>query len=307
MNRKILYIINPISGTRSKKNLQKFVEEKTKEVNIPFLIYPSAADGDYSHLHAVIKDENITDIVIAGGDGTVNQVTGSLENEVVNFGIIPRGSGNGLALAAKIPRNAGKALKIIFNGKASPVDAFTVNNHYACMLAGLGFDAQVAHDFMYVPKRGLMTYIRLSLKNFFSMKPHPFEIIAGNAAFKTEAFFISIANSNQFGNYFTIAPKASLSDGLLDVVIVTRQHKISFMFQVLLQMIGWNKMIRHETMGNSTSSIRQKKGIIYFQTPNLEIINPTHAPLHLDGEPALTTEKIVVTVKQKCFRLIQPA
>jgi len=307
MNRKILYIINPISGTRSKKNLQQFVEAKTRKAGISFLIYPSAANGDYSNLHSVIKNENITDIVIAGGDGAVNQVTGSLMNEDVNFGIIPRGSGNGLALAAKIPRNAGKALKIIFTGKASPVDAFTVNNRFACMLAGMGFDARVAHDFMYVPKRGLITYIKLSLKNFFSMKPHPFEVKVGNVSFKTEAFFISIANSNQFGNYFTIAPKASLSDGLLDVVIVTRQHKISFMFRVLLQMIGLNKMIRHETLEKSTSAIQQEKGIIYFQTPGLEIFNPSLAPLHLDGEPAATTEKIVIAVKQNCFRLIQPA
>jgi YegS/Rv2252/BmrU family lipid kinase len=307
MNRKLLYIINPISGTRSKKILQQLVERITKEANIPFLIYPSVADGNYQHLAALIKKENITDVIIAGGDGTVNQVVASLQNEKVNFGIIPRGSGNGLALAARIPRNAANALKVIFTGKASFIDAFTINNRFACMLAGMGFDARVAHDFMYVPKRGLVTYIKLCFKNFFAMKPHRFEIKAGNARLEVEAFFISIANSNQFGNYFTIAPKASLSDGLLDVVIVTGMHKISFMFKVLLQLTGLNKMIKQEALEESASLIQKRKGIIYFQTPELEIINHTRAPLHLDGEPAETHEKIVAKVKQTCFRLIQPA
>lgn len=307
MNRKILYIINPISGTRSKKNLQQVVEEKTKQARIPFLIYPSVADGNYRHLSAVINKEKISDVVIAGGDGTVNQVVGSLQNENVNFGIIPRGSGNGLALAARIPRNAAKALKVIFTGEAFFIDAFTINNRFACMLAGMGFDARVAHDFMYVPKRGLITYIKLCFKNFFAMKPHRFEIKTGNAKLDVDAFFISIANSNQFGNYFTIAPKASLSDGLLDVVIVTGMNKISFMFRVLLQLTGLNKTIKQKTLEESASRIQKRKGIIYFQTPELEIINHTHAPLHLDGEPAETPEKIVVKVKQNCFRLIQPA
>ena len=99
MSRKIVYIINPISGTRSKSNLRQIVETKTKEKGIPFSVFPSVANGDYSFLSPMIKEEKITDIVIAGGDGTVSQVVGSLMNEKLKFGIIPCGSGNGLALA----------------------------------------------------------------------------------------------------------------------------------------------------------------------------------------------------------------
>jgi diacylglycerol kinase family enzyme len=98
--RHIVYIINPISGTRKKSGLQKLIEEKTKKQNIPFKIFPSVASGDYSFLSSVIKDEKITDVVVAGGDGTLSQVVGSLMNENVNFGVIPCGSGNGLAMAA---------------------------------------------------------------------------------------------------------------------------------------------------------------------------------------------------------------
>ena len=306
MTRKILYIINPIAGTRTKKNLQKIIEERTHKQKIPFQIFPSVASGDYSFLHPIIKEEKITDVVIAGGDGTVSQMVRSLMNLDINFGIIPCGSGNGLAFAAKISKQPVKALAIIFKGHTSLVDGFTVNDVFACMLAGLGFDAKVAHDFTNESKRGLMTYIKLSLKNFFSMKPHRFEIELGKEKFETDAYFISVANSNQFGNNFTIAPKASLSDGLLDVVIVTSQNKISFILQVLRQLAGWNKRLRNESFGQIASLTEKKKAVIYFQTEKLKIINHSLAPLHIDGDPYETPTSLTIEVKKKCFRLIQP-
>ena len=299
MNRKIIYIINPISGTKSKSDLQQFVEAKTKEKGIPYSVFPSVADGNYSFLHSIIKEEKISDIVIAGGDGTISNVVGSLLNENINFGIIPCGSGNGLANTAKISKQPAKALDIIFNGKASAIDGFFVNERFACMLAGLGFDAKVAHEFADHPKRGLMTYAQLTLKNFFSINPFRFELKFDKVKIDTDAFFISIANSNQFGNNFTIAPKASLTDGLLDIVIVTAQNKVSFVLQTLKQMAGWNVM-------EASSLITKKSGVIYFQTDKIEIINHSQAPLHIDGDPAETPGKLSVEIKKKCFKLIQP-
>jgi len=300
MNRKIIYIINPISGTKAKNDLQQVIEEKTKAKGISYSVFPSVADGNYSFLHTIIKEEKITDVVIAGGDGTVSSVVGSLLDEEVDIGIIPCGSGNGLALTAKIPKQHSKALDIIFNGKASPIDGFFINNRFACMLAGLGFDAKVAHEFADQPKRGLMTYAQLTLKNFFSIKPFRFNLKMQNIDLDTEAFFISIANSNQFGNNFTIAPKASLTDGLLDIVIVTSQNKVSFLLQTLKQMAGWNTL-------QASSLVTKKSGVIYFQTDKLEVINESLAPLHIDGDPAESPDKLIVEIKKKCFRLIQPA
>jgi YegS/Rv2252/BmrU family lipid kinase len=299
MSRKIIYIINPISGTKSKSDLQQFLETKTKEKGIPFSVFPSVADGNYSFLHPIIQEEKISDVVIAGGDGTISNVVGSLLNKNINFGIIPCGSGNGLAHTAKILKQPAKALDIIFNGKASSIDGFFVNDRFACMLAGLGFDAKVAHEFADHPKRGLMTYAQLTLKNFFSINPFRFELKFEKVKIDTDAFFISIANSNQFGNNFTIAPKASLTDGLLDIVIVTAQNKVSFVLQTLKQMAGWNVM-------EASSVITKKSGVIYFQTDKIEIINHSQAPLHIDGDPAETTDKLAIEIKKKCFRLIQP-
>jgi YegS/Rv2252/BmrU family lipid kinase len=301
MHRHIIYIINPISGTRTKKDLQAFVEQKTKEQGIPFHIFPSAATGDYSFLHSVIKEQQTTDIVIAGGDGTVSQAVSSLMDLDINFGIIPCGSGNGLAYSAKIPGQPAKALDIIFNGNASAIDGFYINDRFSCMLCGLGFDAQVAHDFAQQPKRGLTTYVKQIIRNFFSAKPYSFELQMPGNSFTTDAYFISIANSNQFGNNFTIAPKASLDDGLLDIVIVTDQKKLSLLLETFKQVRGRNPVISKEHQ-----SVTNKKGVIYLQTDQLVIINKSLAPLHIDGDPAETAGRFDIMIKKKCFRLLQP-
>lgn len=298
MHRHIIYIINPISGTRAKKDLQAFVEMKTKEQGITYDVFPSVASADYSFLHSVIKEKKATDVVIAGGDGTVSQVVSSLMDFDLRFGIIPCGSGNGLAFTARIPKQPEKALEVIFKGHASVTDGFYINGQFAVHLCGLGFDAKVAHDFAQQPKRGFTTYIRQVIKNFFSAKTYAFELKLADQSLSTDAYFISIANSNQFGNNFTIAPKASLSDGLLDIVIVTHQQKLSLLLQTLKQVIGSNPL--------QTGIKDGKKGVVYFQTGQLSIANKDGAPLHIDGDPAATAKKFEIEVRKKCFSLIQP-
>lgn len=297
--RSILYIINPISGTRAKKDLQAFIETATTKAGIPFMILPSVADGNYDFLHPIIKEKNITDVVVAGGDGTVSQVVNGLMSLDLNIGIIPCGSGNGLAYTAGIPKDLARALQIVFAGNAAPTDGFYLNDQFACMLCGLGFDAKVAHDFAQQPKRGLSTYVKQVVRNFFGAKTYPFELTVGGKTFSTDAYFISIANSNQFGNHFTIAPAASLSDGLLDIVIVTKQSKLSMIVQTLKQVRGKNKLVP-ETVIDDT------KAVIYFQTNQLQIQNKEEAYLHIDGDPAETSKEIKVQVLANCFKLLRP-
>lgn len=299
MARKIIYFINPVSGTKGKADVIKLIEKKTKEQNIPFEILHTNVQGDYFFLKQKIEEENITDIVICGGDGTVSQVAGSLIDEAVNIGIIPMGSGNGLALAAKIPTNPAKALDIIFTGKAKYIDSFFINQTFSCMLCGLGFDAQVAHDFAKQSKRGLITYIKQTIHNFFSARPYSFDIVNQGKSFNTEAYFISIANSNQFGNNFTIAPLASLDDGLLDIVIVKKMSKFRFLWQVF-------KQLRRGEMDEYNELTVQHREVLYFQTPRLMITNLENAPLHIDGDPVETTRKFSIQVIPQAFKLIQP-
>jgi YegS/Rv2252/BmrU family lipid kinase len=299
MQRRLLYIINPVSGTKNKQPLQEIIKAKTAAAGFPFKIFPSVADGDYSFLDDVIKEEKFTDVIVAGGDGTINQSIAGLKKHRVQFGIIPCGSGNGLAFSAGIPKNPEKALDIIFRGRSAPTDAFLINNQFACMLCGLGFDAQVAHDFALDKKRGLTTYVKKVVQNFFKAPIYPFVLKLGENTLQPDAYFISIANSNQFGNNFTIAPKASLTDGLLDVVIMMRQNKLNMLLQTLRQISGYNKLQKVEMLDDQTS-------ILYFQAKNIFIANPQLAPMHLDGEPIESAATIEIKILPESFQLIFP-
>lgn len=297
MRRNFIYIINPISGVSSKDRIQNMIAKETLRLGHTYKLVPSVDSGDYNFLKQTIIDEGVTDIVIVGGDGTISQVVDSLMQLPVQFGVIPCGSGNGLAFGAGIPKAPRKALELIFNNNAKWVDGFRINKKFACMLCGIGFDAQVAHDFAKANQRGLATYVKKVFSNFLSAKAYSFQIKLKDKTFATYAYFISIANSNQFGNNFTIAPKASLSDGLLDVVIVTDQSKFTLLYSTILQVGGLNALQAQE-------NIDKNKGVIYFQTDQISIINPDHAPLHIDGEPAETEDTLNIAIQPNCFKLL---
>lgn len=291
MNRKIIYLINPISGTHGKTSVREMIARRTKEEGIEFDILPTNAEGKYDFLLELAAKEKVTDIVICGGDGTVNAVAATVQGSALRIGVIPMGSGNGLAFAAKIPKDPSRALDIIFAGKASLIDGFLINDSFSCMLCGIGFDAEVAHTFAQQSKRGLQTYVRVTFRHFFSGKCWPFTIDAPSVKqhFETEAFFISIANANQFGNHFTIAPRARLDDGLLDIVIVKKMNKARTLLAVSRQIMGG-----------------RPKDILYFQTPSLRIVNNDLAPLHIDGDPKDTAPEFNIRVLPKIVQLIQP-
>lgn len=299
MERKIVYLINPISGTRGKTSVKEAIIKATEVRKISFEIISTNIEGDYAFLREKIINEKITDVVICGGDGSVNTVGSWLAGMDVNTGIIPMGSGNGLALGAGIPVAVRKALEIVFNGKASHVDGFYINEAFSCMLCGLGFDAQVAHDFAGQKKRGLATYVRICINNFFSSRPYPFTIKVGGQVISTHAYFISIANSNQFGNNFTIAPKASLNDGLLDIVVVRKMNKLFLPFTLLAQLGG---LYKHQDMKKEIV----RKNILYFQAGELTIVNEGCAPFHIDGEPVSADKELKIKIVRNALRLLQP-
>lgn len=297
--RKIVYLVNPVSGTTKKDSIEALILKKSKEHAVKYEILPTNPLGNYDFLKDKIENEKVTDVVLVGGDGTVNSVVGALHGTNINFGIVPMGSGNGLAYCAGIPKNPIKALDLIFIGNAVNVDGFKINNEFSCMLSGLGFDAQVAHDFATSASRGLFTYTQQSLFNFFKAHPYQFEIVLNEYSFFTDAFLICIANSNQFGNNFKIAPRASLNDGLLDIVVVQKMNKAKLPFAILRQIRGNNQL--QQLVEDITN-----KNILYFQTPSLTIRNLKHAPFHVDGEPRETHNEFKIEIIKNCFRLIQP-
>lgn len=300
MQRKFICLINPISGIKKKPVLLETIRTSAKSAGFDFEIMETRKDGDYRFLRELVPEKKITDLVICGGDGSVSTVTSHLLDVRVNVGIIPTGSGNGLALAAGIPYSTKRSLDIIFKGHSSYVDGFLINGKFSCMMCGIGNDAQVAHEFAQTRVRGLKTYLKISALNYFKCKPYSFTILANEKKISLDAFFITVANSNQFGNNVTIAPRASLSDGLLDFVVVKKMHKLVLPFALLRQISGSNTIteLRH---------YRNNRNIVYFQAKEVEIINHNNAPIHIDGEPEPTVEKITIKILPNAFRLLQPS
>ena len=295
-DRKFTIIINPLAGTDDKSIALAYIEKKLTEKRLIYFIPEAELSGNYDFLTAHIAEKKITDIIICGGDGTVNIVASQIAGTKIRIGIIPMGSGNGLAFAAGIPKDYKKALKIILAGRAEYTDAFLINNHFSCMLCGLGFDAKVAHAFAAQHTRGLGTYILETLKHFFTAETYPFQIKANGVTIDAEAFFISIANSNQFGNNFTIAPEARLSDGKIDVVIVNKTGKFNLIFKILRQ-VRRGKIV-HITDRRNT--------VHYFQTTKMTIANLGNAPLHIDGDACETAPFFEINILPEAFLLLHP-
>ena len=200
-----------------------------------------------------------------------------------------------MAFAAGIPKNRQQALDILLTGTAKRTDAFRMNGQFACMLCGVGFDAQIAHEFAQQSTRGLLTYASLTAGHFLKANPYPFEIEANGQVFSTDAFFISIANSNQFGNYVTIAPKASLSDGLLDIVVVKKMAKPSLLFHLIKQVLTGKPIKPERTL---------QEPVIYFQSQQVKIKNPAEAPIHIDGEPRPSCKELNIEIQRDFFTLL---
>jgi diacylglycerol kinase (ATP) len=298
--RRILFFINPIAGTRTKEGLEEFLARKCREQHIPFMIVQSTKGTTAEMLKVYLYDFKATDLVACGGDGTVNLAAEAVWNENINLGVIPVGSGNGLARTALIPVKPSKAFEVLLHGKLQKTDAFSVNGKFACMLSGVGFDAEVAERFAHSHKRGIVTYTTQTLIQFFKSHPVNFEITADGFTFFTDAFFISVANSNQFGNEVTIAPLASLNDGMLDVIIVQKMSKMSLPLALIKQ------LRQNEKMKNWVEKIG-KQSILYFQTPEIKIGNPSHAPLHIDGDPHPFADEIHFKIIPDAFRLWVPS
>lgn len=299
MSRRILFFINPVSGMKNKIDLEKKIIKKCGEQNISFEILFTSKDGDYNFLHDKILNEKITDIAIAGGDGSIRHIVSAVLNVEVNVGIIPLGSGNGLARTVGIPKSVDKAIEVILAGKSSATDVFLINNEVSAHVCGLGFDAKVAHDFAGSQKRGLQSYTKIALRNYGSAKTYPFAVEVEGERIEVEAFLICIANSNQFGNNFKVAPKASVCDGLLDIVIVKKSWKPKVVLSFIEQILAGK--------AQSFQSIKFKpKNILYFQAKKLKIENPKLASFHIDGDPAETSNLFSIEILPAAYKLIHP-
>ncbi len=297
MKRKLLFVINENAGTKSKKGIEDYVRTQCEAENLDYQILMLGKNINVFSIQFMAEEFEATDLIACGGDGTINLVANACKNTSIRLGIIPAGSGNGLALSAGLPRKVQEAWDIIKRADCREIDSFCVNKKFGCMLAGLGMDAEVAERFSHSHRRGLITYTREAFMAFFRANPYQFQVNIDGFEFFTESYFISVANSNQFGNNFTIAPQAKLTDGLLDIVMVQKMSKARIPFALLSQIRGNNQL------RNIAEKVTAGP-VVYFQAPEIQITNLKYAPMHIDGDPVDIEEHIRIKLEKGTIRLM---
>ncbi|HEY1005944.1 MAG TPA: YegS/Rv2252/BmrU family lipid kinase [Sphingobacteriaceae bacterium] len=282
MKRKLLYIVNPISGVNDKGALKKIIEKETRNAGFAYGIYPSVQGGDYAHLYPIIKTEKYTDVIIAGGDGTINQAIHSLRDQHVQFGIIPCGSGNGLARALKIRLGRRDAVRTLNRLQTVKIDTGAFNGHSFYNMAGIGFDAHISSCFAGIAKRGFQGYVKTAFTEITRYEPESYVIDIDGHRIERTAFMISLANSSQFGNNAHVAPKASLRDGLLDVCIIKPFPLYHF------PVMGLHMFTRTADRSRYVEIIKGR---------DIRITRTHPGAVHVDGEPITMGSELEVTVK----------
>lgn len=289
MRESFLFVINPNSGTTLGKEagqMATLLERKAKEVGYEAQCIITQAPGHATELAAIASaNEQFGTVVAVGGDGTVNEVARALLYSEVALGILPLGSGNGLARHLGIPLTLSAALDHLWKSSPTTIDSATLNFQPFFCVAGLGFDACVSQTFAQQSQRGWDTYVKVSLKAYLDYLPQKLKI-AGQSS---EVFSLSFANAGQFGNNAWVAPNADLADGLLEVCTVDPFPKwfgTALAFQLF------------------TKSLKDSTYVTYQSLTNMTVETEGSALVHYDGEPwQLETNRIEVRIVPQSLRI----
>lgn len=279
--KKTLFIINPIAGTRSKKDIPFLIKQCLDAnkfiVDIEFTQYANHA----TELAKIAVETNYDLVIAVGGDGTINEVACGLLNSKVALGIIPMGSGNGLARHLHIPMGVKKALVYLNQCDVSQIDTGKINDHLFLCTAGIGLDAKVSHEFSKEKKRGFFSYSKIAMSSFLNASSSSWEIEIDEVSEKVDGLLLTVANANQYGNNVFIAPKAQIQDGEFDVCIL---KNFSFFNAPLVLKDIFSKTLHK----NRFYLLRKGKRIT--------IKNEGEVEIHFDGEPLLVKGDIKVEI-----------
>lgn len=289
LKKTIIFVVNPKSGTEGKEAIIKKIEEHIDRSIYDYQIVKTAYAG---HAEEIARNAArfYTDIIVAvGGDGTVNEIARGIIHTNSALGIIPCGSGNGLARHLHIPTDPLSAIAILNRGYRLCIDYGKINNKPFFCTCGVGFDAFVSLKFADSGKRGPITYIQNTLKECLTYKPETYEIVNEEMSIKHKAFLIACANASQYGNNAYIAPQASLTDGLLDITILepfTVLDVPSLAFRL------FNK------------TIDQDSRIKTYQTKRVTIHRTKPSVIHIDGDPVMGEAELNVEIVPKGLNVI---
>lgn len=277
----ILFIVNPISGTTNKELILKDIDARLDKEKYSYTVKRTEYSG-HGAVIATSAAENGVDIVVAiGGDGTVNEVARSLVHTRSTLGIIPCGSGNGLARHLQIPLEYTKAIQLINDCNVCALDYGKINSRPFFCTCGMGFDATISYNFAASIRRGILTYLESTLKEITRYKPETYTLEDEAGKFTGKAFLITCANASQYGNNAYIAPEASMSDGLMDITFIEPFTAI--------EAPGLAYQLFNGTLSNN-GKIRM------FRSQRLHITREREGVIHCDGDPFLAGKNITIEI-----------
>ena len=289
--RKILAVINPISGTSNKEfmpeTIARCIDPDKFDVVVRFTQHASHA----TLLTEEAIKEGFYGVIAVGGDGTINEVAAALRDSSTALGIIPCGSGNGLARHLGIPMNVEKALEIINLDNIESLDYCTANDRPFFCTCGVGFDAHVSQKFAEAKKRGPLSYIQKTLVEYLKYRCKTYSIEMNDRVVTEKAFVIACGNASQYGNNAFITPRASMHDGLIDVTVI---HPFTPLDTAVLGVLLFTRHIDQDTNINT------------FRTSELTIHRPKPDVMHIDGEPIMMDADIHIKCHKAGIKIFLP-
>lgn len=290
-NSKVFFIINKYSGAGFRSELEGLIVSQCDTLNLECTIEFTQERGHAKELARKAASLGFTKVFAVGGDGTVNEVAQGLVHSNIAMGIIPKGSGNGLARHLHIPMNIRKSVEIVRSQKTIRMDTLKINDKLSVNVSGIGFDGHVAGLFGKNGKRGLFGYMKLVTKEFFRFKEFPIEITVDDNLMHRNTFILALANSSQFGNNATVSPYASICDSLMDICFIKKVP--------LYQSIGFaNKLF--------SGKIDTSDFVEIIQAKKVNILFPKPMPYHIDGEPMDPESNFNVVVEPASLTIIVP-
>ena len=287
--KKIVFIINPISGTHSKDEIPDLIEKRLDHELYDYEIQLTCYAGHAAEIAKSCVERQADVAVAVGGDGTVNEVARSLTHSQTALAIMPCGSGNGLARHLCIPMDLKKSIDIINANNVEVFDYGIINELPFFCTCGMGFDAFISLKFAEAGKRGPVTYLENVLKEGLNYRPETYEVEDESGTKKYKAFLIACANASQYGNNAYIAPGATMQDGELDVIIMEPFNALDAP-QVAADLFM-------KTLTNNSK-------IKTFRTKRLHITRSEPGAIHYDGDPIMTGKDIDVHIEPQGIRIL---
>ena len=288
---RVCVIINPVSGTESKKNIPEEVASAFDQTQFDVIIRITGYPGHATEIAKQAVKNKFAYVLTVGGDGTVNEVAKALVNTDTILGIIPFGSGNGLARDLHISIDSEKAIQTILEGNVRTIDYGSANGHIFFCTCGVGFDAFISDKFAEEKKRGPLGYVRNIVEGVVEFRSEEYEITHDEGTLNERAFLLTCANASQYGNEVYIAPGADMEDGKMNVSI--------------LKPLNPNE-IPQTTLQLFTRNIDKNSKMISLLTSSLTIKRKKSGVLHVDGEPVSTGKEIEVKIFHKGLKVFAP-